>query len=392
MNRNEKILAGIVVSLFLLIGVGYAVRGVGNAFGLKRRQVSQWEKDISDKNQFDQFTQEHRDRLDIYRSRSLPSDPEEARRQYQNWLVDLAVEFDLEVKQALTPTSSDVYERLRFTVTGEGDLMQMVEFLHEFYSVDYLHRISLMRVTRDPRIKQLDLSFTVDALSLPTATNEKLTEEPSDRLAHGDFEAYRDAIVYRNLFGPPNNEPTIDPLDEIVGYKGQTVRFTAHTSDPDKLDKVRVRINGDGLPGASMDEESGEFEWVPGEIGKYPVEFEATDTGWPPKSVSQTVTINVTEAPPEKERVFDFASAKFAYVTGFTEADGEKLAWINLRTEGKVLLLSEGDEFVVGEVNVTVRRITEETVELEATVLKKRLLVTMGQNLAEGSLLPSEEG
>ena len=396
MNRNEKILAGIVVSLFLLLGVGYAIRGVSNAFRTKRQQVDQWDKDIRDKKQFDQFTQEHRDRLDVYRSRSLPSDPEDARRQYQNWLVDRATEYGFEVKRAPTPTSSDVYERLRFTVTGDGDLMQLVEFLHKFYSVDYLHRISLLRVTRDPGTKQLDLSFTVDALSLPTATNETLTEEPSDRLALGDFEAYRDAIVYRNLFGTPNNEPTLDSLDEIVGHTGDTVELTVAGKDPDKFDKVFVSLVGDPPLDARLDEESGRFKWIPKEVGEFSFEFKATDTGWPPKSsASQTVKITVTAPPPkepEEKRVLDFTGARFAYVTGITDVDGRKQTFIHLRTEDKMLKLNEGDEFDIGEVTVTVRRISNKTVELEAGDLEKRLLVSLGQNLAEGSLLPSEEG
>ncbi|MBC8876804.1 MAG: hypothetical protein H8E44_45835 [Planctomycetes bacterium] len=399
MNKNEKILASIVVSLFLLIVIGLTASKVNKAFRTKRETVNRLEKDIRDKKQFDQFTQEHRDRMEVYKSRSLPSDPETARSLYQAWLMDRAVDevgfADPKLKADSDRTSSEVYERLRFTITAKGDLQQMVEFLYKFYSVDYLHRVSRLVVKRTPGTKQLDLTFTVDALSLPTAINEGLSEEPSNRLAHEDSDAYRDAIVYRNLFGPPNNEPTLDSIDEIVGYKGRTVEFTVAGRDPDKLDKLIYRIEGDGLPDDCLDEDSGRFAWDPEKLGTVEVKITATDTGWPPKSVSQTATINVAEAPPEpeeEERVLDFASAKFAYVTGITDVDGRKQTFIHLRTEDKMLKLNEGDEFDIGEVTVTVKRISNKTVELEAGDLEKRLLVSLGQNLAEGSVLPSEEG
>ena len=397
MNKNERILAGIVVSLFLLIVIGYAASKVSDSFRAKRQQVSRWEKDVRDKKQYDQLTQEHRDRMEVYKSRSLPSDPEKARSLYEDWLMDRATEAGLAVERDLSRTSSDVYDRLGFKITGKGDLEQMVELLHKFYSVDYLHRVKSLTVKRISGTKQLNLTFWVDALSLSAATNEGLSEEPSNRLTRGDLVAYREAIVYRNLFGPPNNEPTLDSIGEITGYKGGTVEFTVAGKDPDKLDELTYTIEGDGLPDDCLDEDSGRFAWEPGEIGEFPVKITATDTGWPPKSVSQTATINVTEAPPEEpppERVLDFASARFAYVTGITEAYGRKQTFIHLRTEDKMLELNEGDEFVVGEVTVTVRRISNEarTVELEAGDLEKRLLVSLGQNLAEGSVLPSEEG
>ncbi|MCU0982724.1 MAG: hypothetical protein MUF25_26485 [Pirellulaceae bacterium] len=44
----------------------------------------------------------------------------------------------------------------------------------------------------------------------------------------------------------------------------------------------------------------------------------------------------------------------------------------------------EGDEFQIGEVTVKITRIAEKTVELDAAVLEKRLLVTLGQSLADG--------
>jgi hypothetical protein len=402
MNRREKILACIVASLVFVALVGYAVRKVNDAFRTRGQRVNELDKEIRDKKDLDRFTQEHRDRMEVYKGKSLPSDLEEARSLYNEWLVDRASEagfVDPLVKPVPPRTTSKgkVYNALGFTVTGKGNLEQMIKFLHTFYSADYLHRISRLHAHRVRDSKQLDLTIWVDALSLPTATNEGLSDEPSNRLAHKDLVAYRDVIVYRNLFGPPNNEPTMESIGERTGYQGRTVEITVAGRDPDELDKLIYTFDSDDLPDGCLDGDSGQFEWTPEELGEFEVTITATDDGYPPKSVSQTFMITVTEGPDEPEEVADlpsFEKARFAYVSGITESNGRKLAWINLRTEDRLLLLSEGDEFDVGEVKVTVRRILEpeKKVELEATVLKKRLLVSMGQNLAEGNVLPSEEG
>jgi hypothetical protein len=116
-----------------------------------------------------------------------------------------------------------------------------------------------------------------------------------------------------------------------------------------------------------------------------------TDDGYPPKAAEQTVKIRINERPPEETpppqvavAKPSFALAKFAFVTAITEAGGKRQAWISLRTDGKLLKLFEGDEFPIGEVTVKITRITEKTVELDAPVLEKRLLVSLGQNLAQG--------
>ena len=131
------------------------------------------------------------------------------------------------------------------------------------------------------------------------------------------------------------------------------------------------------------------FEWPAEKIGEYEVVVAATDDGYPPKTARQTVKIRITERPPDAPAAItvpkpSFDLAKFVFLTAITEAGGKRQAWISLRTKGELLKLFEGDEFQVGEVTVKISRIAEKTVELDAAVLEKRLLVTLGQNLAEG--------
>lgn len=398
MSKREQLLAFIVGALILLAGLGFTIIRVNNAIRLKRTEVTKLKEEIWEKKLAVQHSPRDEDQINAYNDRALPADLDKARTRYKAWLLDCANEVGLDdpkVDPLVARSNSKAYQALAFSVKGEGNLEQAIRFLHRFYSVDCLHRIYHLTAKRIGDTKRHDLNISVEALSLRDATSEdQLTEESSDRLAHGDLAAYKIMILYRNFFGPPNNEPTVDSIDEVSAYVGQTVEITVKASDPDKLDKLGFDLDGERLPGADLDEESGQFKFDPEEPGVYNVAVRVTDDGWPPKSKIEEFTINVAEAE-EAEELADLPSfdmAKFAYVTGSTAADGEKLAWINLRTEGKVLKLSEGDEFVIGEVKVIVRRISEKAVELEATVLKKRLLVTMGQNLSEGKILPSEEG
>ncbi len=399
MNNREKLLACIVGLLVLLMASGYTVIRVSNALRERSKEVAKFEKEVRDKKLIIDYSVQDQEQIDAYRAQALPSELEEARTLYKAWLVDCANQVGLEdPKVTLPPTrsKSKAYDAFAISIAGRGNFEQAIEFLHRFYSVDCLHRVYGFTAKRIADSKQRDLTISVEALSLEDATNTNtLPDGQSNRLAHGDLKEYIETILYRNYHGPPNNEPTLETDDEISAQAGSTVEIAMKGEDDDKLDTLKYTIDGDGLPGARLDDESGRFEWLPEKPGEYRITFKATDDGWPPKSVSQTVTINVTEAAPEEPEPEDlpsFEKAKFAYVTGLTEARGEKLAWINLRTEGKVLKLREGDVFVVDEVQVTVRRITDKTVELEATALKKRLLVTTGQNLAEGNVLPSEEG
>lgn len=403
MSKREILLAGIVGSLILLLGIGYAVIQVTKAIGKKRMEITSLRENVRQQNLVVEHSQKDEERIDAYRGKALPADGAEAKTLYKDWLMDCAKEIgfnDPEVEPITTRSKSKAYEAFAFSVTGQGDLEQAIKFLHRFYSVDCLHRVFHLSANRIKDTKQHDLSISVEALSLKDATStDQLPEGQANRLAYGDgdLDAYKKMILYRNFFGPPNNEPTMEQVGEITAHAGDTVEIAVKGSDPDKYDKVGYEIKGDGVSSdvSEKGKESGRFEWPANELGEHQVVVTATDNGWPPKSVSQTVTINVTEAedePEEEEDLPSFEKAKFAYVTGLTEAPGEKLAWINLRTEGKLLQLREGDVFDVDEVQVTVKRITGKTVELEVAALKKRLLVTMGQNLAEGNELPSEEG
>ena len=72
-------------------------------------------------------------------------------------------------------------------------------------------------------------------------------------------------------------------------------------------------------------------------------------------------------------------TAKFVYVTGITEKDGKCQVWLKARTTGEKFTLAEGEEFRVGAIQGTVKRIGQRDVELE--IDGKSRVVSLGENL-----------
>jgi hypothetical protein len=397
MTKREKTLAVTVGVLILLVGVFYAAQRIRLVLRSNRQLIVAAENEIRAKQRIVRLSRLEADRMHEYERMSLPGNLEKARSLYQNWLLDLVTEVELEDAQVNVLSSRDeggVCHLFAFTVSCRGDLPQLVDFLYRFYTADLLHRIRRLYVSRIKGSRQLDLTFSIEALSLPTSSHEdRLNEQPLDQLDYGLLAAYLDTILNRNLSGPANREPSLDYLGERRGYTSQPVSFSVAARDPDQLDRLRYGIDGSDLAGARIDPQTGRFEWTPEKPGDYQVVITATDDGLPPKTVSQTVKISVTDPPPPAPEEPaappkpSFELAKFAFLTAITEAGGRRQAWISLRTEGKLLKLFEGDKFNVGEVTVTVTKIDDKAVELDTGVLETRIAVSLGKNLAEGRTL-----
>jgi hypothetical protein len=399
MSKREKILAAIVGGLMLLLIVGFSVRRVETSFRDRRNKVLALEKEVRDKQRTIRQGALDAARLHGYEKRALPSNLETARAAYQTWVLDCVSKVDLDDPSVVASTprnNRDIYSELSFTVTGQGDLRQLIELLHRFYSANHLHRIRRLHVKRVEGSKQLDLTLTIEALSLPTSLNtERLSSEQSKRLKQADLAAYMRGITGRNLTGPPNNPPKFEPVEAQTAQQDRPFSLTLKAKDADRLDRLRYRLDGESIAGVSLDPKSGQLDWTPRKVGDYDIKVIVVDDGLPEKTDTQIVKVSVKEATPTQVAPAQrpsFDKAKFVFVTATTESGGRWQAWIHLRTEGKVLKLFAGERFKVGEIEVTVTRVSQREVELESQMLEKRWLVHLGQNLAEGhDVAPAKE-
>ena len=150
--------------------------------------------------------------LEGLEARSLPFDVEFARSEYQAWLLKLANDANLENTQVnsaqpvVVSTSGNgrrsrkAFQRLSFSIRGRGDIKQIVSFMYDFYAAGHLQKIVAVHLSPVGKNEQLDMSLSIEALALATATRQsKLTMERSSQLAHEELNAY-ECIVSRNLF------------------------------------------------------------------------------------------------------------------------------------------------------------------------------------------------
>jgi hypothetical protein len=114
-------------------------------------------------------------RVNDWIDRSLPPEPVEAQRLYQEWVHDLAelvaglssVRVTPEPLQ-VTPNAS--FRAVRVSVKGEGTFEQLTYFLHEFYRADLLHRVQALKVEGPPNPGgPLKITMMVEGLCLPDA-------------------------------------------------------------------------------------------------------------------------------------------------------------------------------------------------------------------------------
>ncbi|MDR3110639.1 MAG: hypothetical protein LBU65_13305 [Planctomycetaceae bacterium] len=140
-------------------------------------------------------------------ARSLPRQANDARSQYQFWLLELVKFCDLSqpAVETLAPTRISIGNQYRFQVRGRGSLEQVTLLLYQFYWAPFLQRVSMMSITPVENSELVDVTLTIDAITIPPASPtslfplaDKLPTGYQKRLASNPFSTYR-LIADRNL-------------------------------------------------------------------------------------------------------------------------------------------------------------------------------------------------
>jgi hypothetical protein len=355
----------VIVGCVAVVLVGYfAYSWIAGQFSRRATEIANLQKQIKD---FERTANKGRAaarKIAQYEDRSLPANPEVASTHYQTWLVA-----EMELAGLDTPkmnqesqqgSDKDPFIKQVYQVDATGTLPQVVELLHAFYRMDWLHRITSLTLSPLKDSKWLDIKMKVETLSLRKASNpEKLIPRASSRLALGNAEAYYDAIVGRNLFGPRNNEPKITLTGSLDVFLGREAELTFKFIDPDPLDQVAFKMLETGAPDAKLDPLTGKFTWTPKEEGKYEFVVEGQDDGFPAKVSNRekfVINVRAQNAPPPPV-IFDFA--KFTMLTALLDIDGQGEIWLHVRPTGQMVTLHQGDQFEIGSMKGTVSEIGE---------------------------------
>ncbi len=101
-----------------------------------------------------------------------------------------------------------------------------------------------------------------------------------------------------------NRPPVLEPVGTVEAVFGQALKFTLKASDPDG---DRVYFQAENLPdNATFYPGTGYFRWSPrlDQLGDYDFHFLATDSGDPPLSTGETVTVHVVYLVVERSKSF----------------------------------------------------------------------------------------
>ncbi len=374
MSRREKILAALVGLLLAVLGVWWMGSWVNDAFDSRSQRLQ--EKVAQRKRQetiLKTAVDAHRSIQD-YKTRSLPSNLELARAQYEAWLADLLAKAEIANPTFLCKRpparKDDQPVIITWSVSGVGRLDQVTHLLYDYYSLDTLHRMSSLKLVAIPDSRNLQISFDSQVYVLAkTDPENKLDPSRESEWAktHGP-ELIAD-IIDRNMLSPANKPPEIARVTDRTARVGETIQLRVQADDPNELDALRFSLV-DPLPGAEIDENTGELRWRPETPGSYQLIARVQDDGIPSQSATRPINVSVVAAPPppppepEKKRP-TVDAAMFTYATGQVRVNGNRQIWLTVRTTGQTLKLNEGDSVKIGSVDGIVAKINERSFELK---------------------------
>ncbi len=358
MNEREK-------KLVKIIGAMLVLYLVWTMYGRYRTAVSQREQKVNDlttqnTKMSEQILQGARaDRqLGEYMARSLPSKPEQARSQYQQWLLELVHDKgmdNVQVDFTSTRNVGMVYQKIDFRITGATQLPALIGMMHDFYAKDYLHRIRELTIT-PMRAGGFNVTMSVDVIGLRGAPDD-LPErtEPSYRV-DADSEAYVAAIMNRNLYEPPNQAPRYSGGRSIEAIVGRDSPTPLSFKDPEGHD-VRVELGEEPPEFVRLDSRSGTLRVNSDVTQEFELLVRAIDNGYPKRTTEQTITVRVVEPPPPppdppSTPVFDDASQ--TVLTALVQGRDDWTAWMHIRTRDQTVKLKIGDNFDIGSLKGTV--------------------------------------
>ena len=259
-EKREKALLVIGAIVFVIVMIPMLYHLFGSEVSKQRMErnrlkaeVTKLEEKVKDKNLIKR-------RLDEFTDRSLPTIEDFAISQYQNWLMDMATDVGIYEKRVDKPSSTLVrtqkkvqYCKYTFTLHGRGNLEQISEFLRRFHKTNFLHLVQKVSPRPIKNSRDMDVSITIEALSLPQARSSR-TLPDVDREALKITEAEREMlkrITDRALFtvySPPrpDNRPPETAKPEPSRFDHSPYCYVTAVVEVDDKPQVWVEVRTEG--------------------------------------------------------------------------------------------------------------------------------------------------
>jgi len=323
MQKREKVLGAATGVLLVVAVVYYFFSGGGDSdsLGSLRRQHDNLDTEVKDKQLQAKSLQKYEQRLDGFEKRSLPPDHDLARSLYQKWLRKLISSQAGFDDVNVTPAQG---QRRRDSYWKFGFVIRgqgTLDQLTKFLYGFYSvdHLHKIVHLTANPLGDSKELDLMITVEAL-SLPGAKQTDKLSTE---------------------PANRLVLSDLEE---YRKAIVRR--------RMERGNDRVEPSGGLFASY----------------VPVR--------PPPPPRQD------DRPPEP-RPPAFDESRHTYVTATLEVNGQPQVWINIRTSGKRLQLSEGDTFELGPLSCTIVQIEPRRRSVTIEIDGQRHRIRLGDSLQQ---------
>jgi len=371
-TQREKVLSvGFSIAIVFVIG-HYGLQSIRKGFEAKSNEVDRLRSEITRRETVTTDGLLDRLKINAVVSGSLPTNKEKAGADYRSWLITLINDSGLsQSKQMLIGDTVEkgVYRKLKFSVSGRGTIENLTKLLHQFYSKNYLHRISQLKISLVPREPyQLEILLISEVLALDSASPTQPAPGDSSYRITKSIDQYNQVIVDRNLFSPANHPPTLPQTASTQAIKGESLSYNPTASDTDPGQTIRYEFVGEHPEEMKIDSISGALAWTAPTTGSFDVTLRAIDSGLPSTFAEQKLTIVVIDPPPpieppKPEPKMDIAAQ--AFVSALLAGREGPEAWVRSRLDGKTIYLKKGDKLSLGSVEGTVVGVGANYIELE---------------------------
>jgi hypothetical protein len=381
LNRRERLLSlgvGSVVAIALLqVSYNY----VSGMFAERQVRIEALRKEIGDKEKAVRAGTAASKKLAEWRKRSLPTDAVMARALYKNWLAGVVERTGLakaDITLGADLPKPGIYTKTPVNLRAQGDLEQVIRLLYGFYRANHLHQIRQLTLNPVPR---------------PVAPEGgggggmggggMGGGGPGRRWGGKMGGGGRPGGGKRGGGGPGGPPSGESPASGASGEKlagggmgpgvgGMGPGARGQGGPPKKVGKddglnydVTLTIEALSLPGGDRTDRLGDGE------SKRLAFFDDAER------YIKAITQRALFTPPKR----DADPASDMFVTAVVKKEGKYQVWMNVRSSGATLKLSEDETFDVGDQKATIEKIEPQSIKIKFA--ENTRSVKLGKSLAE---------
>jgi hypothetical protein len=291
---------------------------------------------------------------------SLPPEPVESQRLYQEWLTDLAEVAGIAslrvTPEALQFTPDKSFRSVRVSVKGEATFEQLTYFLHQFYRTDLLHRIQALKVEGPANPGgPLKLTIMAEGICLRDAP-ERDHLFPRTELADSLPRSF-DAIKVRSSEEFPKEPGFVVRIDN--GEERGSGQHGGEYAIVTKMDGNKWTLK------RAVEGSTKAYHASKSEVELFPVRFDQKDISLDARRKALAKHPFVQPVPPAPAVVDTNDPARQTKLIGTTLIESEYSAWLFNEITHINTVVKKGSSISVGDVEGTVEAIEKNSIEVK---------------------------